>query len=776
MLESGCELSSRFVLVRRLGGGSSGEVWLARDRAQERDVALKLLHANWVGQERAVAALEREYALLHRLRHPNILRVEDLERAGGLVWVVMEYAARGSLAQWRGRALGELLPMLLPVVSALRYVHTQGVVHRDIKPANVLLMADGTPKLADFEAAAHMDGDAPMRGSPFNMSPQQLAGAPPVASDDVYALGATLYELLSGYPPFYPDARPERVWNERPAPLPSSVPAAAADLVARMLAKSPAERPEMEKVENELKTLAQADGTPPPQSRSVRIEPPGVRPGSAAEEPLRSEWRKPRGVARSTERDLRRAGFRRGLAAAALGVGLVALVFVFFFLPRWVEQQGSPVVSAGPAAPTRPAEPQQRDEIDFAALARAKQQAEDLRGPLSERLQVLRARGADAWAGGQLKRAEAELAAGDAHMEAREYHAAVERFQGVAPLLDALEQQAGTVLSQQLELGAAALQEGRSADARRAFELAARIAPDNAQAAAGLKRANTLDAVLELLASAERFEKEGRLREALEHYRKALALDGQTSRASTAIARIEAQLANDAFATAMARGFSALASADHAAARAAFQEAAKIRPDSPEVQQALGQIEQEERTAVIGRKLRAARALEDQERWAEALKEYRGVLELDPTVAAANEGVARVTPRVTLHEELELYLTQPERLFSQPVRAAARETLARAQAIADPGPLLAKQIATLGEWLARAEIPVPVAFQSDNQTEVTIYRVGSLGTFEQRSIELVPGRYTVVGTRPGYRDVRRQIDVFPGAKLEPIVIRCEDPI
>src|SRR5690606_7064509 len=226
MLESGCELSSRFVLVRRLGGGSSGEVWLARDRAQERDVALKLLHANWVGQERAVAALEREYALLHRLRHPNILRVEDLERAGGLVWVVMEYAARGSLAQWRGRALGELLPMLLPVVSALRYVHTQGVVHRDIKPANVLLMADGTPKLADFEAAAHMDGDAPMRGSPFNMSPQQLAGAPPVASDDVYALGATLYELLSGYPPFYPDARPERVWNERPAPLPSSVPAA----------------------------------------------------------------------------------------------------------------------------------------------------------------------------------------------------------------------------------------------------------------------------------------------------------------------------------------------------------------------------------------------------------------------------------------------------------------------------------------------------------------------------------------------------------------------
>jgi hypothetical protein len=89
---------------------------------------------------------------------------------------------------------------------------------------------------------------------------------------------------------------------------------------------------------------------------------------------------------------------------------------------------------------------------------------------------------------------------------------------------------------------------------------------------------------------------------------------------------------------------------------------------------------------------------------------------------------------------------------------------------------LQKQIATLTDWVARADVPVPVAIESDNVTQVTIYRVGDLGAFGQRSLDLVPGSYTLVGTRPGYRDVRRQINVAPGAPLEPIVIRCEDRI
>ena len=120
-----------------------------------------------------------------------------------------------------------------------------------------------------------------------------------------------------------------------------------------------------------------------------------------------------------------------------------------------------------------------------------------------------------------------------------------------------------------------------------------------------------------------------------------------------------------------------------------------MRPNAPEIPTALKQIEQEQRTGVISEKLSVAREAEGQERWADALKEYRAVAELDSTVAAAQEGIARTAPRTALNEQMELYLTQPERLFSQPVRAAARDTLARAASIANPGPVLQKLMDSL---------------------------------------------------------------------------------
>jgi tetratricopeptide (TPR) repeat protein len=772
------------VLERRLGAGGCGEVWLAHDRERDEPVALKILSAEWMQHPTALAAFEREFELLRRLDHPHILRVHGLHRSAQYVWIAMEYAGGGDLTRLRGAPVAQVVGAMLPVAGALAHAHAAGLVHRDIKPANVLLNANGAPKLSDFGVAATMtSGDVLSRGSPFTASPQQLAGEPPQPSDDVYAFGATLYELLSGYPPFYPDARIERIANEAPAALPPSVPASLRELVERLLAKSPEERPSsMEWVERELKKVAandnngDVDPTVRPAADAVRIQPPRVRAPSGQSEPLRGEWQRPSGPQLSEQR-LRGEGFRRGLAVSGIVLGIVALAVVFFVLPKWVEQRRLPATAAepAPAKPVVEAE-QPKQELDFAALAKAKQEAEDLRAPIDARLEALRARAVAVWGSPELQQLEQALAAGDQHFTAREYPQAVERFQTVRPLLDVLEARAGDVLKAQLAAGAQALQDGRSDDARNAFELASKLDPSNAAAIQGLKRAGTLDEVLRLVAQAQDLEKQGQSREALDIYRKALALDAQTQRAVDAIARLEAQFANDTFATAMARGFAALAQGDHANARSAFEAAGKIRPNAPEVAQALRQIEQEQRTGVIGTKLRAAQTLESQERWSEALKEYRAVLELDSTVAAAKEGVSRVSPRATLNEQLELYLTQPERLFSQPVREAARTTLTRAKAVRDPGPVLQKQIATLSDWLVRAEAPVSVSLQSDNQTEVTIYRVGTLGAFEQRSLELAPGTYTVVGTRPGYRDVRRQINVVPGAPLEPIVIRCEDRI
>jgi hypothetical protein len=787
MLESGQALSARFVLVRPLGAGGAATVWLAQDRERDCHVALKFLRPELARDPEALATLQNECERIQALDHPNILRVHGSYRSADLAWIAMEYAAGGDLSQWRGRPWAEILRVTIPIANALACANAAGVVHRDVKSGNVLLTSDGTPKLADFGMALAVNsvaGPSAGLGSPYSMSPQQLDGSPAAPADDIYAFGVMLYELLSGYPPFYPRPTPQRIRAERAPRLElPGMPAALTELIERCLAKSPLDRPsDMKEVEQQLKasqaelppTASKADGA----AASPRIEPPPIRPPSYGE-PLRGEWRRTTSSTPSEE-ELRRQGFRRGLTAALFVVGLLSVGIVFFALPRWVGDPTQASVpkpdASAPAVPTQAASEPEQKEVEFAELARAKQEAEDRRAALDDRLEKLRARAVEQWGGEDYRRVVDELAATDKEFEAREYVAAAQRLASIEPILDTLEQNASKVLTAQLETGAVALRDGRSEDAQAAFGLAAKIDPGNAVAARGLKRAATLDEVLALVAQAERHEKENQLSAAAETFRKALALDSEAPRASDGLARVQARVAGDAFATAMAQGFAALAKSDYASARSAFESAGKIRPGSAEVQQALSQVEQEQRTRVIAAKLDSAQALEAKERWADALAEYRAVLDLDSTVAAAKQGVERTTPRAKLNEELELYLTQPERLFSQPVRTAARETLSRASAVRDAGPVLRQQIATLSDWLARAEVPVRVALQSDNLTQVTIFRVGQLGAFTERSLELAPGTYTVLGTRPGYRDVRREITVTPGAALPPVVIRCEEKI
>ncbi len=362
-----------------------------------------------------------------------------------------------------------------------------------------------------------------------------------------------------------------------------------------------------------------------------------------------------------------------------MALGLVAVGVVFFVLPKVMEReqpaaQKAPAVAAV-ALPKPKSKPAEKKELDFAALAKAKQAAEELRAAIDERLQKLNERAVAQWGGEEFSRANSLLAAADQDVTAREYTAAEQKLNEISPLLDTLEKRAPQVLAEQLKAGAQALKDGRSEDAKAAFELALKIEPNNQVASRGLKRAGTLDQVLALLTKAEGLEKDGNATAALDSFHKALALDAEATRASEGIARITSRQASDAFASAMARGYSALAATNYSQAREAFEAARRIRPDAPEIPQALRQIEQEQRTGVIGVKLQQAQQLESQEKWSEALKEYRSVLDLDSTVAAANDGVARTSPRAMLNEQLEMYLTQPERLFSQSVRVGGERNI-----------------------------------------------------------------------------------------------------
>lgn len=233
---------------------------------------------------------------------------------------------------------------------------------------------------------------------------------------------------------------------------------------------------------------------------------------------------------------------------------------------------------------------------------------------------------------------------------------------------------------------------------------------------------------------------------------------------------------DDGFGREMAAGLAALDAGDWEGARAAFSRAAEIRPGSAEPATGLARVEAAADQAAIEARRARARALIESEAWHQAVAEYEAALEIDPTLSFARDGLRLAEARAALSDRIDFHLGRADRLAAPAVFAEAEDLLDAAREIEPAGPRHADQVARLEGLLDRVREPVRVALVSDALTEVTVYQVGRLGTFSRRELELRPGVYTIVGSRAGYRDVRRQLRVEPGAAPEPFEIRCEEKI
>jgi TolB-like protein/Flp pilus assembly protein TadD len=262
-LQSG--LADRYVIERELGRGGMATVYLARDLRHDRPVALKVLHAelaNTLGPER----FQREIQLAARLQHPHILTVLDSGEAavpgGARLWFTMPFvegeSLRDRLRRERQLPVEDAVRIAREAAQALQYAHRHGVVHRDIKPENMLLTAEGHTLVADFGIARALGAEPDQErltetgltlGTPAYMSPEQASGARELDSrTDIYSLGAVLYEMLAGEPPFTgatPQALLARRVLEDAPPLRQqrpSTPEAVERAVAKALARTPADR------------------------------------------------------------------------------------------------------------------------------------------------------------------------------------------------------------------------------------------------------------------------------------------------------------------------------------------------------------------------------------------------------------------------------------------------------------------------------------------------------------------------------------------------------
>ena len=208
---TGSLIASRYRLGGPLGRGGMGRVYQAHDQVLDRDVAVKLLDGGACADAEVGQACADEALVAARLSHPGIARIFDSGVHEGCAFVVMELVAGRPLDQiihdGSRPAPSEAAAIVSRVADALDYAHQQGVVHCDVKPQNIILTHEGQPKLVDFGIARVMTttrslGPEELRGSAPYVSPEQVRGERVDGRADVYALGAVLYELLTGRPPF----------------------------------------------------------------------------------------------------------------------------------------------------------------------------------------------------------------------------------------------------------------------------------------------------------------------------------------------------------------------------------------------------------------------------------------------------------------------------------------------------------------------------------------------------------------------------------------------
>ncbi|HXW83664.1 MAG TPA: protein kinase, partial [Candidatus Binataceae bacterium] len=266
---------TRYRVSRLLGEGGSKLVYVARDTALDRDVAIALFRVEGL-DEAGRQRVTREARAMGRLGdNPNIVNVYDIGEEKGQPFIVSQYMPGGTLDDLLRRAPGgrlmapEVIRLAEQVCGALEYAHSLGIIHRDVKPANVFLTADGQARLGDFGLAIAPDQSrltmkGMMVGTAAYMPPEQVLGRPLEARSDLYSLGAMLYELLTGAPPFtgadlvaivtqHVNAAPER-----PGVRAAGVPAALDELILRLLAKEPAARPTALQVRESLRAIAGA--------------------------------------------------------------------------------------------------------------------------------------------------------------------------------------------------------------------------------------------------------------------------------------------------------------------------------------------------------------------------------------------------------------------------------------------------------------------------------------------------------------------------------------
>ncbi len=254
-------LSNRYAIEALLGQGGMSAVYKASDPNLKRTVAIKLIHPHMAADSKFISRFEEEAAAVAKLRHPNIVQVFDFNTDEGVYYMVLEFIP-GETLQDRLRRLNkagrqlsieEAIKFSINICDALNYAHKQGMIHRDVKPANIMLDVHGQAILMDFGIVKIIGGTShtatgAVVGTARYLSPELIRNEVPDPRSDIYSLGITLFEMLSGEPPFNADSAMSLMMMHLNDPVPdlgsirADIPASLENILRKSLEKDPARR------------------------------------------------------------------------------------------------------------------------------------------------------------------------------------------------------------------------------------------------------------------------------------------------------------------------------------------------------------------------------------------------------------------------------------------------------------------------------------------------------------------------------------------------------
>jgi serine/threonine-protein kinase len=301
---TGQTLAGRYLIDDLVGHGGMSSVYKANDANLKRVVAVKLIHQHLTGDADFLRRFESEAEAVAQLRHSNIIQVFDFSQDEGQYFMIMEFVPGESLQERlvrlndAGRRLtpDEVVKIAAGVCDAVEYAHKRGTIHRDVKPANILLSVQGEAILTDFGLAKLAGGTqhtaaGAVMGTALYMSPEQIRGEQVDHRTDVYALGVTLFEMLSGRPPYVADSAMTVLMMHLNDPLPdlreisTDAPPDLIAIVEKALAKDPGGRystaAEMASAIRSAGVAAASAATPAPPPDATMV----ARPGDAAAAP-----------------------------------------------------------------------------------------------------------------------------------------------------------------------------------------------------------------------------------------------------------------------------------------------------------------------------------------------------------------------------------------------------------------------------------------------------------------------------------------------------------